>query len=96
MICHIVMFKFRENTSKENMASAKCQIQALADYIPQIISMEVGINFAKEARAMDMSLICKLSTKEDLAIYANHPEHLKVIEYIKTIAEYSKVVDYEI
>ncbi|HEY9202830.1 MAG TPA: Dabb family protein, partial [Sulfurimonas sp.] len=35
-------------------------------------------------------------TKEDLASYAIHPEHLKVVELIKSVTLESKVVDYEI
>jgi hypothetical protein len=39
-------------------------------------------------------LYSSFSSKEDLNIYATHEEHLKVIDFIKTCADYTKVVDY--
>ncbi|MEA1982327.1 MAG: Dabb family protein, partial [Campylobacterota bacterium] len=34
------------------------------------------------------------ASKEDLNSYAIHPEHLKVVAFIKSVAKESKVVDY--
>jgi hypothetical protein len=53
------------------------------------------VNFSKEERAMDLSIITVFEGKEGLDAYAIHPEHLKVVDFIKTVVEYSKVVDYE-
>ena len=52
------------------------------------------MNFAEEDRAMDLSIITAFESKEDLDAYAVHPEHIKVVDFIKTVVEYSKVVDY--
>ena len=57
-------------------------------------SMEVGINFTEADRAFDLSLYSTFETKEDLSTYATHPEHLKVVELIKSVTTESKVVDY--
>jgi len=96
MIVHIVMFKFKEENKKENLLVAKSKLEALLSQVPTLNSMEVGINFADEARAFDISLYSKFNTKDDLKAYAIHPEHLKVVEFIKSVALESKVVDYEI
>jgi len=53
------------------------------------------VNFATEERAMDLSIITVFESKEGLNAYAVHPEHIKVVEFIKSVVEYSKVVDYE-
>ncbi|MEO1953417.1 MAG: Dabb family protein [Campylobacterales bacterium] len=96
MIVHVVMFKFKEENKKENLLVAKNKLESLLSQVPTLNSIEVGINFADEARAFDMSLYSKFNTKEDLKAYAIHPEHLKVVEFIKSVALESKVVDYEI
>ncbi len=96
MIVHIVMFKFKEENKKENLLVAKNKLESLLSQVPTLNFMEVGINFADEARAFDMSLYSKFNTKEDLKAYAIHPEHLKVVEFIKSVALESKVVDYEL
>ena len=95
MIMHIVMFQFQADISEEEKVEAKAAIEGLIDLVPGLQNIKVGINFAEEERAMDMVLISHFESREDLDFYATHPEHLKVIAYIKSIAEYSKVVDFE-
>jgi len=95
MIVHIVMFKFKEENKKANIIQAKQMLENLMGAIPSLRSMDVGINFSEEERAMDLSIITSFECKESLDAYAVHPEHLKVVDFIKQVVEYSKVVDYE-
>jgi len=96
MIVHIVMIKFREGEGEASrIEKAKALIDGLEGKVPSLRSMETGINFAEEDRAMDLVLRATFDDRKGLEEYAVHPEHLKVIEYIKSVAEYSKVVDYE-
>ena len=95
MVMHIVMFQFNKGTSEVIKQEVKQQIEQLVDLVPGLLNMKVGLNFAQEVRAMDMVLISHFESREDLDFYATHPEHLKVVEYIKTVAEYTKVVDFE-
>jgi len=94
MITHIVMIKFKENTKNEQILEIKKDIEDLTNSIKELKFMEVGLNFANEDRAMDLVLTSKFDTKEDLNIYAKDEIHQKVIEKIKKVAEYTKVVDY--
>jgi len=95
MVTHIVMFKFKEDTTKEQILDIKKRLENLVDLIKPLNSMEVGLNFKDSDRAMDMVLVSTFDTKEGLAEYATHPEHLKVVDTIKKVGEYTKVVDYE-
>jgi hypothetical protein len=70
-------------------------LENLMGAVPSLRSIDVGVNFAEEERAMDLSIITSFDSKESLDAYAVHPEHLKVVDFIKTVVEYSKVVDYE-
>jgi len=94
MIVHIVMFKFKDENKGANIEETKKRLNALVDLVPTLITMEVGINFTVADRAFDLSLYSTFDTKEDLDIYAVHPEHLKVVEFIKSVTAESKVVDY--
>ena len=94
MVKHIVMFNFENENKKENLEKAKMMLDALVGTVPSLKSMEVGINFSKEERAMDLSLYSEFNDKEGLDLYANHPEHLEVVKFIKSVAISSKVVDY--
>jgi len=95
MIVHIVMIKFKETTSKEQIADIKSQLEQLVEFIEPLNTMEVGLNFKPSDRAMDLVLTATFDTKEGLAIYSPHPAHQKIVKSIKELAEYTKVVDYE-
>jgi hypothetical protein len=95
MVVHIVMFKFKEENRQANLIQAKQMLENLMGAVPTLRSMDVGMNFAKEERAMDLSIITTFESKAGLEAYAVHPEHLKVVDFIKQVVEYSKVVDYE-
>ena len=89
------MFKFKDDTTKEQILDIKDKLENLVDLIEPLNTMEVGLNFKDSDRAMDMVLVSTFDTKEGLEEYAVHPEHLKVVELIKQLGEYTKVVDYE-
>lgn len=95
MVVHIVMFQFKEENKKANIIQVKQMLENLMGTVPTLRSMDVGLNFSTEERAMDLSIITAFESKEGLDAYAVHPEHLKVVEFIKSAVEYSKVVDYE-
>lgn len=95
MVVHIVTFKFKEENKKANIIQAKQMLENLMGAVPSLRSMDVGVNFSTEERAMDLSIITAFESKEGLEAYSIHPEHLKVVDFIKTVVEYSKVVDYE-
>jgi hypothetical protein len=95
MVVHIVTFEFKQENKKANIIQAKQMLENLMGAVPSLRSIDVGLNFAKEERAMDMSIITVFEGKEGLNAYAIHPEHIKVINFIKTVVNYSKVVDYE-
>ncbi|MCW8894295.1 Dabb family protein [Sulfurimonas sp.] len=94
MIVHIVMFKFKDENKKENIKEVSSKLNALVELIPTLNSMEVGVDFSRSERAFDMSIYTTFDSKEALSEYAVHPEHLKVVELIKSVTLESKVVDY--
>lgn len=95
MIIHIVLFKFKEENKQANMQEAKTMLEELARSVPTLDSIEVGINFCMQERAMDMSIITQFEDKDGFDAYVVHPEHQEVVAFIKEVTEYSKVVDYE-
>jgi len=94
MVKHIVMFDFKDENKKLNIAKAKVMLEDLINTVPSLRKMEVGINFSTEERAMDLSIYTEFDNREGLEAYAQHPEHLKVVEFIKGVVHSSKVSDY--
>ena len=96
MIVHIVMFKFKEEKIEENIKIVEQKLNDLLEKIDVLQSMEVGVDFNRSQRAFDLSLYSKFESKEDLKTYATHPEHLKVLEFIREVTQETKVVDYKL
>jgi len=94
MIVHIVMFKFKEENKIQNIKAVVEKLNALLEKIDTLLSIEVGVDFNGSDRAFDVSLYSTFKNKEDLKIYATHPEHLKVVTLIKEVTTETKVVDY--
>lgn len=94
MIVHIVMFRFKEENLEENLKEVTAKLNALVELIPELNSLEVGIDFSRSERAFDLSLYSTFDSKEALKAYAVHPEHLKVVELIRAVTFEAKVVDY--
>ena len=94
MVKHIVMFSFKDENKKANLLKAKAMLEGLLESVPTLKNIEVGVNFAKEDRAMDLSLYSEFEDESALKSYALHPAHLEVVKFIKSVASASKVVDY--
>lgn len=100
MIKHIVMWKFKdfaENSDKKtNIEIAKEKLLALKGKIDAIDFIEIGTNLNNSASAYDMVLYSEFKDLQALAEYQNHPEHLKVADFIGKVRDSRAVVDYEI
>ena len=93
MLKHVVMFTF-EPDYKADLSEAKAKLEALVNQIPELISMEVGLNLLPSERAMDLVLIAQVKDEAGLAAYQVHPAHQEVVSFLKQRASLSKVVDY--
>ena len=96
MIKHIVMWKFREDVPESDRLEMKRRLESLQDAVPCLRHIEVGLDLSEKAASMDMVLYSEFGSMEDLAAYAGHPEHLKVVEFVKPLISDRAVVDYEI
>jgi hypothetical protein len=99
MIKHIVLWTLKESaegrSKQENLVLAKQKLEAMAGKIPGMTRLEVGINFQTREGAWDLALYSEFESKEALEGYQTHPEHLRVIEFLKTVRDRRAVVDYQ-
>lgn len=93
------MWKLKESaegkSKAENAIIIKTGLENLQGKISGLKHIEVGINFNESEQAFDVVLYSEFESAEDLRVYQNHPEHLKVAEYIRKIIDDRNVVDYE-
>lgn len=102
MIKHIVMWKLKEvaegKTKAENAEVMKELLEDLPNKIGELDSAEVGINILQgdEEAIADVVLTTTCQSREDLKIYAEHPDHQKVVRFIKKVVTERRVTDYEV
>jgi hypothetical protein len=99
MIKHIVIWNLKDEaegkTKAENIATMKLLLEDLTNKIPGIVNLEIGLKGSDSpANNDDIILVSEFKTWADLDDYANHPEHLKVVEFVKKVVEKRSAVDY--
>ncbi|MCC8096583.1 MAG: Dabb family protein [Tannerellaceae bacterium] len=98
MLKHIVMWKLKAEaegkTKAENALWMKEHLEALVGVVPEIRSLEVGINIKESAMAYDAVLVSTFDDEAALEAYKVNPEHVKISTYCKKIRESRVVVDY--
>lgn len=92
MIRHIVFFKHQDAAKVEELRE---MLLALEDKIDFVLDLEVGIDFLHSARSFDLALTVTLPDAKHLELYANHAEHLPIVDWAKANGFESKAVDYE-
>lgn len=95
MIKHIVMFRFKEE-HQGDLNEAKARLEALVGVVPELKSMEVGLDFLRSDRSMDLVLTAVVEDEAGLEAYRIHPAHQEVVAFLKVRAAESKVVDFKL
>jgi antibiotic biosynthesis monooxygenase (ABM) superfamily enzyme len=96
MIKHIVAFKLKDTNKEDNLQSLKSKLERLPEVIPGVMNFETGKNISNRSSAYDLVLISEFASLNDLDMYRNHPEHIKVLDIIQQVVDNTVVVDYEI
>jgi hypothetical protein len=69
---------------------------ALPHVIPAIKSLHIGRDLDETKGNWDVALIIDFATTDDLEIYQQHPEHLKVKDVVKRVTVQRTCVDFEL
>jgi hypothetical protein len=98
-IKHIVMWNVRGDdaaTRAANLALLKREFESLRGRIPGLLHVEVGIDESRIDYACDVVLVTEFASREALAGYAEHPEHLRVRRALGDLRIARHQVDYEV
>ena len=99
MIKHIVMWKVRGDdptTRGHNLTLLRAEFESLRGRIPGLLHLEVGIDESRIDYAFDVVLVTEFASREALAAYAEHPEHLRVRRALGDLRTARHQVDYEV
>jgi hypothetical protein len=73
----------------------KTDLEALPGQIPEILSLQVGINEKESDAASDVALLSTFADWDALARYQAHPAHQEVVAFVKGVVSERRVVDFE-
>ncbi len=96
MIKHIVLWKLQEQSKRDNAIKAKSLLEALNGKIPGLIKLEVGIDLVGTENSADIVLYSEFESEQAMADYMKHPEHVKLIPFMKSIRTERFLMDYKI
>ena len=99
MVHHIVMWKFKpeiEEYQKETLKKAMAQnLASLVGKVPGLLTVEFVENQIPSS-THDIALVTTLEKAEDIAVYAKHPEHVRVADtYVRPYVTERACLDYE-
>jgi hypothetical protein len=85
-------------TKTQNARKMKSTFEGLKNTIKEIRHIEVGINILTSYAIdpYDVVLFAEFDSIEDLKVYQNHPDHIKVGEFVGKVRLERKDIDYEV
>lgn len=100
MLKHIVLFTLEsfenEQIRSSHLQLIKRELEALPKLIPSLKSLSVALNENPE-ETYDFALIAELTSLSELKLYAQHPEHLRIVaNYIKPYLKARACVDFTV
>ena len=99
MIKHIVMWTVRGDNAAaraRHVALVKAEFESLRGRVPGLLRLEVGVDESRIDYACDVVLYTEFASREALAGYAQHPEHLRVRRTLGDLRSTRHQVDYEV
>lgn len=98
MVHHIVMWNFKteiEESQKDAIKQAmKENLKGLVGKVPGLLTVEFVENPISSS-THDIALVTTLEKAEDIAIYAKHPEHVRVADtFVRPYVQDRACLDY--
>lgn len=98
MVHHIVLWNLKEDLSEQEKKEAaleiKRRLEAVADTVEGVVSLEVVIE-SMESSNKEIALISRFETEEALKAYQVSPAHVEAGGYIRTVTAGRSCFDYE-
>ena len=95
MLTHIVLFKFKPETTDAQIQQLAEGLGGLPHIIDDILEFRFGRDVIRSERSYDLGLVSSFDDRDALQRYQVHPEHQKVVAHVKEIASSVVAVDFE-
>lgn len=96
MLKHVVLFKFKPETSEAQIEQLAAGLGALPGIVEEIREFVFGRDIIRSERSYDFGLVSLFDNRAALDRYQVHPEHQKVVAHVKQICSGVVAVDFEL
>ena len=96
MLRHVVLFKFKDISSKEDVQKVVDAFRSLKTSIPQVAEFEFGTDNSPEGLANGFThcFLITFKSEADRDVYLPHPKHKEFVEILKPHLDKVQVIDY--
>jgi hypothetical protein len=94
MLIHIVCWKYKPETTPEQIAEHRAKLAALPAVIPEIVGFDIGEDVLHLDRSFDTGLVATFADRAGLDAYTVHADHQVAAGYGKEVAEKVVSVDF--
>jgi hypothetical protein len=94
MLKHIVLLKFKESVSAEQISDLKSSLLALPKVIKEIKGYECGSD-QRPAKTFDFALVSTFVDFDAMRTYQVQSEHVEVLTKVRNLSAKIEVVDFE-
>ena len=95
MLTHVVLFKFKPETTAEQAARLEGQLKGLPAAISEIREFRVGHDVVRAERSYDLGLVSAFDDLAAMQRYQGHPDHLQVVALVKELCAGVVAVDFQ-
>lgn len=92
MIDHIVLVKFGQSTTQEQLAEVVTRFKALRSHLTGVVDLQAGINFSEKAQGHQIVLSVRFEDRASLEAYSVNPHHAAVAAFIREIGRIDSIV----
>lgn len=96
LLRHVVIFKFNDNSSADDIKKVEDAFRALPSKIKEIKDFEWGTNNSPEGldQGYTHCFFVSFASEKDREVYLPHPDHKAFIEILKPHLDKAFVIDY--
>jgi hypothetical protein len=96
MLRHVVLFKFKDNSSAGDIQKVVDAFRGLKKEIPEIAAFEYGTDNSPEGLANGFThcFLVTFKSEADRAVYLPHAAHLAFVTVLKPHLDQVQVIDY--
>lgn len=94
MLTHVVLFKFKPETTAEQACQLETGLKGLPQRISDIREFRVGRDVIRSERSYDLGLVSAFDDLAAMQRYQVHPAHQEVVALVKALCAGVVAVDF--